>query len=333
MIRITASIVALLLLGTAVAGEREERDYIGILSGSLFTARDFRALEELAGTYRESLDRTPAGMLKLRKFYGGIEDAAPSNDPEHPNWAMAMDTVAQWISKYPGSPTPYVAKAHLLITHGWAYRGTGNASTVDPDDRLRLKQLAGEAKELLLSHKNVVSRDPESYSSIATADIALGTAEGEFRSSLDEGIEAFPNYDEYYFRGREYYSPKWYGSEQAVESFAVEAMERTRDERGYEMYARLYWAAGRRPSGGYYFQGPIANWEMMRDGIGDLVERYPDQWNVNHLAFFACVNRDHQLAEDLVQLVVEPIIESAWTRGSNFDLCRLKIEQSKSVQN
>jgi len=332
MIRVSTFIFALLLVGAAVAGEREERDSIGSLSGSLFAARDFLALEELAGSYRESQDRTSAGMLKLRKFYGGIDEAAPSNDPDPPDWAYAMDTVEQWIGEYPNSPTPYVAKAHLLAHHGWAYRGTGWASTVEPEDRVRFKQLSKKAKELLVAHKSVASRDPEFYSLVASADLALGSAEAEFRSSLDEGMAAFPSYDELYFRGREYYSPRWYGSEHAMESFIVEALRRTSDKRGREMYARLYWAAGQRTTGGYYFVGPIADWGMMRDGIRDLIGRYPDPWNVNHLAFFACVKGDLQLAEELIQMIKGPIIVSAWSGRGNFDLCQHRIDQNKTVQ-
>lgn len=332
MTRVSAFIFILLLVGAAVAGEREERDRIASSSGSLFAIRDFGALEELAGSYRESRDRTSAGMLKLRKFYGGIDEAAPSNDPDHPAWASAMDTVEQWIREYPNSPTPYIAKAHLLSHRGWAYRGTGWASTVQPEDWLKLKQLARETREFLATHKSVASRDPEFYSSVASADLVLGSTEAEFRKSLDEGMAAFPNYDELYFRGREYYSPRWYGSEEAMESFIVETVRRTSDKRGHEMYARLYWAAGQRTSGGYYLVGPIANWGMMRDGIRELTERFPDQWNVNHVAFFACLRGDRKLAEELIQMIEKPIIESAWSGQGNFDLCQHRIDQNKTVR-
>ena len=316
---------------SVVADERGERDAIAEKVSGLFLSRDFQGLEEVATAYRAGSERTSAGMWKIRKFYGGIEDTVPKKDPDHENWSAAIEIIDEWLAAHPDSPTPYIAKAHILMHRAWAYRGTGYASTVEPGDAIQLKLHAAHSKGVLMQSKRIASQDPEYYSILASIDLALGSGEREYRKSLDEGLDRYPQYDELYFRGARFYSPKWYGSEEALAAFAAEAVERTKNERGHELYARIYWAAGRDPDGIHYFRKPAANWPLMRSGIKDLVGRFPDQWNINHLAFYSCLMRDLTLAGELIPMIEEPVLESAWYRRSNLEICRRKIRDQESA--
>ena len=51
-------------------------------------------------------------------------------------------------------------------------------------------------------------------------------------------------------------------------------------------------------------------------------------WNINHLAFFACIKRDPLTARDLVDIIEEPIILSAWwSNERNYALCKNWLSQ------
>jgi hypothetical protein len=60
----------------------------------------------------------------------------------------------------------------------------------------------------------------------------------------------------------------------------------------------------------------------MKRGIVDVLKRYPDQWNINNFAHFACLAGDRKETARLTALVTEPIRE-AWAKDATlFARCR-----------
>jgi len=309
-------------VSTVAADESVIRDRIKKESEDLFRANDYAGLESIAARYRANGTRTPSGLLMLPLFYLGVADVAPEEGANRQAWKSVHDAADRWLAQYPNSPTPYIAKSHILLRRAWAYRGTSYASDVGLWNMLRFKQEAKKARDVLLARDSLTKSDPEFYTEILSTLLATGDREEDYRAYLDEGLTKYPDYDALYFRALVFHDPRWGGSENDIARFAAEAVGRTSEARGLEMYARIYWSAGQRRSGGFYFQNPPADWTKMRAGIRDLVNRYPDQWNINHLAFFACIRKDAEVAGELLEMLVEPIVESAWHSNRNYEGCK-----------
>ena len=320
-------VVAFLLAISAFASanELEQRENIQLESRDYFLAGDFQSLESIAKQYRATEERTESGLLKLPLFYDGIARSAPIEATDAEAWRTALDQADRWIATMPKSPTPYIAKSHLLLKRAWAYRGTSYANDVAMWNMLRFKQEAKKARDLLIENKSIADSDPEFYGSMLSSLLATGDKEEDYEDYLDEALTKFPNFDALYFSAATFYDPRWCGSESELSHLALQAVGRTSESRGLEMYARIYWAAGQRKSGGYYFMEQPADWQKMRAGIQEIVSRYPDQWNINRLAFFACLKEDYELARELMDDIVEPIIDSAWYQDKNYLICKSRV--------
>jgi hypothetical protein len=320
-----AAIAALAVVSgsTCLADELAERAMIEDLAASAFMESDFDALERQAEEYRTRKAKTSSGTWKLPYFYVGLAtDGLKFKKDQSAEWSEAMKKFDLWIEKYPQSPTPYVAQGEALMRRGWTFRGTGWAKGVAEADMRAYLDLAIGTISFLLEHEEIGSRDPHWYRTLADAFNAVGVDKEQFVDLIVSGLDRYPDYDELYFAAAGSLSPKWGGSAAAVEKFARAALARTKD-RGYEIYARIYWAAGLQGDGRYLFQYPEADWSDIVRGMDDVLERYPTQWNISHFAFFACYKFDQATTRRYLELVEEPIVERAWGPPINYQKCRL----------
>ena len=303
--------------------EIAEREATSNEAARLYRARDYDGLEALAKRLRDGQLRTESGTLKLRDFYRGIAGNA-LDFPKHQSdgWATAASGLDRWIAAHPNSPTPYNAKARSLHYRAATFRGTsfvGEVSRSDLNEYIRLSRQAGE---LLIEFEDIASQGPAWFSNMASTYHALGVEKDEYMQLIRRGLTEFPEYDQLYFSAVRYLDPRWYGSEKELEEFALWAVDQTRDTRGHELYARIYWSAGQKDQYTFYFQTRNANWNLMAQGMKDIVREYPTQWNINHFAWFSCYNNDHETARFFLGKIIEPIIEDAWVRRSNYDRCK-----------
>jgi hypothetical protein len=146
----------------------------------------------------------------------------------------------------------------------------------------------------------------------------LGMNRSEFQKIIDEGLNKYPLYYQLYFSALNYFAPKWHGNAKDIEEFANSAVARTKDQEGLGMYARIYWAASQYQYGERLFIDSNVVWEKMKRGIDDVLKRYPDQWNINNFALFACFAKDKQKARELFNLIKEPPILQVWKSESNY---------------
>jgi hypothetical protein len=60
----------------------------------------------------------------------------------------------------------------------------------------------------------------------------------------------------------------------------------------------------------------------MKTGFEDVVARYPDQWNYQNYAHFACQAGDSKTLDQLLSRHVRrPIIAEAWSGPVTFEEC------------
>ena len=237
-------------------------------------------------------------------------------------WFETDKTLKQWIADFPESPTPHLAYATMLLKHGTAYRGNGFAKTVKPENWKPFQKLIEQARRYLEKAKNIASRDPQWYTLMAEVAVYQGWPEKQFAFLLAEAFEKQPLYYDTYFWAVRYYSPRWYGSVAAIETFARNALKRTRAQEGYAMYTRIYWAASQVEFNETLFRESQVNWQKMKRGIDDILNKYPDNWNLNNLAKFACLAKDKEEAATLLGRIEHPLHRLVWDSPSFFYRCR-----------
>ncbi len=293
----------------AEANDCEARDQHRAEVAAMFSDGDIEALDERAAELREHQPRTPSGLLFSGQFYVGIRDALPENPQDDEAWRRAYATADAWIAAYPNSPAGYIAKANIHYQHGRAFRKQGGGVLEILFPGLYRHQQWKKALDLLDEHHRIAASDPEYYSVLLSVQQWRGVRRPVFRSALDEALAKFPDHDEIYFRGSGYYSPLFSGSTEDVDALAREAVTRTEATRGHELYVRIHWASPQR------FTQSIAtshvDTEMFRQGVADMLEDYPAQWNIQHLRYFARIRGNREMVNELTLMVEGPPIRNS----------------------
>lgn len=309
---------ATMVSNTLIAGELEERKAIKKEVIGYFNAGNYKNLLQLAQSYRLGKSRTASGLWKLTLFYSAIHEAVDIRVKDENFWSFLKSKTEKWIKEYPLYPTPYISHGIVMKGYAWKFRGSGWADTVPAEAWEPFHQHLNNAKAFLEKYKETASVDPTWYEVMAMIAIGLNMNRTEFERIIDEGLKKEPLYYQLYFAALEYFAPKWYGNERDIEEFANSAVARTKEQEGLGMYARIYWAASQTQYGEKLFTGSNVVWEKMKRGIDDVLKRYPDQWNINNFALFACLANDRQKAGELFKLIKEPPILDVWKSESNY---------------
>lgn len=331
--KVLLCLVVIFSCTNALANELQERNQIRREAADAFYSSDFTKLEALASRYLTRNEKTRSGTLKMDSFYVGIHRYMRQIDKnDDAGWSELMKSIDQWMIQYPKSPRPYIMYAKALSARAWAYRGQAFAYQVPDADMQAFIKYQKQAADYLMKHKEIGSQDPYWYVEMADFFLADIANKNKFFDIINEGLQRYPDFDKIYFSAINYLTPKWHGSAQEVEDFAMAARERTMADRGSEMYARLYWAAGLGKGNRYLFQDPPANWHLMVKGMDEILQKYPTQWNINHFAFFACFKFDSRAARKYLDMTEEPIIGKAWYRESNYTGCKQHLEKIEAAR-
>ena len=233
-----------------------------------------------------------------------------------------MEIAWQWTD-YPNSATAHLAYARMLLSHGWSFRGSGYANTVEPQNWKPFHDYVQQARVYLEKYKGVASSDPKWYELMAIIAYAQGWPEPDFSRLISEGLQREPLFYQTYFAAIDYYAPKWGGSSEAIERFAREALEKTRSAEGFAMYARIYWYASQTQFYDGLFSESLVDWTTMKKGIDDVLKKYPDSWNTNNFAKFACLSKDKAKTADLIARIEGPPLVAVWKTPSFFQQCKV----------
>ena len=238
------------------------------------------------------------------------------------NYYAVQDVVSRWINAYPDSPAARIAYSMALIDHGWSFRGCGYSNTVSADDRKSFDAYIDAAYQNLITYKYMATIDPMWYQMMLTVAYAKGWDKDEFYQVYKEAVTKEPYYYQTYFTAAEYLMPKWYGDIKQIEELAQDAVNRTKSQEGMGMYARIYWYVSSSSFETDLFTKSMADWSNMKSGFEDILKRYPDTWNSNNYARFACMAEDRGTAKDLMSTIGNEPIEQAWQPISLFSKCQ-----------
>jgi hypothetical protein len=331
-------LVAMCLSCGALAAHASVRDWSRIPEDEAFSAipqeataayraGDFPRLEAELLEYVSRGARTASGLWVGGFYTDGIETALLDPRPQTAGqWDALERRTLDQTRQYPQSALARLLHAKVLIARAWSIRGRGYANTVPESAWKPFHDGLRRADEYLVQEKQVAGILPEYY--VERIGIARGL--GRSRSEIDALLEASdrvqPGYYPAYFSVLEYLLPKWHGDALQVEAFARAAVQRTRRTEGDSMYARIYWVASQSQYGSHLFYASDAQWALMRSGFEDVVKRYPDAWNYQNYAHFACEAGDDRTLERLLsQHVQEPILPDAWTGETDYEECGRRV--------
>jgi len=308
---------------THAASELEERAAIISNARQLLLTGNFSELESILTAYKKDKSRTPSGLWKFGLIYAAIEDLATELS-ENGDFAglEALGAVMQrWAQQFPTSPSPHIAYSEVLVRHGWAYRGGGPASTVKPESWKQFRHYVALARDNLSKHKSISSIDPLWYTVMLTIARAQNWNYLDFETLLNEALDKEPYFYPTYFSALPYLLPQWHGDLVKIDRFARDAVRRTIKVEGQSMYARIYWYASQTEYGSKLFSDSGVVWQRMKTGFDDVVARYPDAWNLNNYAKFACMARDKGVAKQMLQRTQTIVVPQAWPSPTSRQEC------------
>jgi len=335
-------VVLALVLGACLLGrphaatEMEDRASIPGEVKRAFLLENFSQLEEWSRLYRTTKSRTASGLWKLTLFYGGIAQAtyeATQTPDREAAYQQLEAKLRKWADAYPNSPTAHIIRSDVLLDHAWDIRGGGYASTVPSEAWAPFRQYVAMARENLEAHKAVAAIDPRWYETMLTVARAESWDSARFDKLLNEALDREPLFYQTYFIALEYLLPKWHGSLGKIEAFARAAVNRTSKQEGRSMYARIYWYASQTQFQNDLFTDSLAVWPRMRSGFDDVIARYPDAWNLNNFAKFACLAKDKDKTRELLKRIGTDVVPQAWDPPSLREQCMNWAGQERTALN
>ena len=290
---------------------------INAVQGYLRNA-DYKKLDALRNKLLKSQERTPSGVWKLVIFYNQLKEF-PGRSREADYWVKMEARAKAWEKQAPTSGAARIFHAYVLLARGLSYRGNGFYDTVPKEDIKRMLAAVDEANAVLFyAEKQLLKdKDPELF----RASMTLTPWGDNFRAlsnrtALDKAIALHPDYHEVYFTAALYGSAMWHAAPDEIDEIARRGSKAGGADAA-AMYARVYWYANRDVYNDKLFDDPasLADWDTMKLSFEALVARYPDAWNLNAYAFFACRARDYPAMDAVLRRAGDKRVYQTWGGG------------------
>ncbi|RYF40812.1 MAG: DUF4034 domain-containing protein [Comamonadaceae bacterium] len=311
------------------AGELEDRKAISDQIAADLERSDFAAIEKryaqaLAGETRLASGIFVANRI-ARTLLSGVWKAAPTGvklaHGQDELWNPVEEKLQRWAAQFPRSALPAIALSNAYTAHGWAYRGNGMADTVAKEDWVKLEHYLGKAQEALVSRREAGEKDPNWWREMIEMARVRGWPGEQFNAVSVKAMDAFPGHYDIYFEIGLALLPKWGGSMEQVAAFMDDAVRRTRQTEGESLYGRIYWSLTGNMTEREK-RHPLLPWSKVRAGLNDVVQRYPDSWNMNSFARMACEAGDKPTAFSLLARIEGSVVEPAWHSRAQLQRCR-----------
>lgn len=317
-----AALLLAWVAGHAAAGEMEARAKIEADVHAAFAAGRYAELEDRWATALAKSQRTPSGVFVAAVIRDAIvvpptgESQVPGRDD---HWLPIERKLDDWAAKFPQSSLVAVLQARTYIDHGWSWRGDGFARTVSPEGFKKLALYSQRGYDALMARQAVGRKDPYWYVQMLALARMQSWDRDRWGALVQEATQAFPLNYNIWFAISSQLTPRWGGSPEAIAGLAAYAVEQTRKVEGESMYARVYWNVADWLDTD--LGGPDVNWKRIRAGFEDVLKRYPDNYNLNYYARFACDARDMPTARRLLLKIKGDVEQTAWRERTNYLRC------------
>ena len=302
--------------------ERAADKYFAMLLQS-----DFGDLERVAMEARSKDLRIDDGQPVLAALYEGTAGCPCHNSLTDELWQMRRTRLEAWTRQMPKSATARVALASFPVYYGWFARGNNYADSVSSNAWKSFEERVEQGRLALDALEKPDKHDEGWYAAMISVALAQHWSSQRFDALYEEASRTHPKYLPIHFNAANYYAPQWYGSQQAYTRFVQRAVDLVGPPVDAELYARLNWSQGTNTM----FQDGTADWTRMRSGFEQITRGYPDPWNLNNFARFACLARDWDTVNALAKSIGEAPVAMAWWSDARYYLqCRnIAREQAK----
>lgn len=314
----------------AVRTEQQVRDDIGAQATKLLWNEPFTEIDRVYRGYLVRGDRTPSGLWKHGVFLAAVTGAVMELDKaaSDKDWGRVETRTLGWIRSAPKSSLARLLHVEVIRRRAWHIRGGGYANTVPAAAWKPFYAHIRRARDYLGSQQALMADDPNYY--VLMVELARESPGGtDPTPAYEAGIQRFPGYYPLYFSMLHYLLPKWHGDGESIDAFARAAATRSRATEGRGLYARIYWFASQINYGDDLFAESKVKWNEMKAGFDDIVMRYPDPWNLQNYAKFACDAGDRATLAALFKRIGTNYDERAWGSQAKYDSCRRKASSSK----
>ncbi|QNA89982.1 DUF4034 domain-containing protein [Massilia sp. Dwa41.01b] len=288
---------------------------------------DFGALEKQNAYFMQPGRLEPDGTSQVSLFregYGNVLYASTKN-PEI--YLKELDALTlQWAKEHPRSALAHILHARSLLAHGQSYRGGSYAKDVPPEAWKFYHEYLRQAAEYLKDHAEVALTDSDAHYVLLSIGRGLGWSSEQMVAIAEDGLKRNPDDVSLHFAVVDHLLPKWNGTPRELDTYILQATEKTRGQFGTGMYARLYSAAAEDQFGSGLFEDSYADWDKMKRGYEDLLARYPASVRQrNRYAHMACVAKDKEVMLRLLKEIGSEVRTKEWGRNPKraFETCRL----------
>ena len=295
-------------------------DVISDEANKALRQRDFAKVDAMAQEFRDKNSLATDGQPKLMGFYSGVSKSSAACNGSigtGEEWAADKQLLLDWSRVSPQSVSAKLALALFEVSYGWNARGSGYASTVTDEGWKLFRQRIANARTMLEKLESEVANDPHWFEGMLSIALAQGWERGQFDALYQRAVGKFPYYYAYYFTKGNFYSAQWHGSQADFKQFVEESVQATEKNLGQSMYARLNWSA----QNGSMFRNGQTDWLRMKQGFEIILKDFPDSWNRNNFAKFACRAGDKKVLLEQLALVGNKIAISAWGSMEYFQNC------------
>lgn len=327
------AICLVLVQALSFASELSERAAIMADVNSALQRDDFAWIEQRYAEMNKNTERFPSGVLKSARLLYGLMGASalPSalrgsgeriQTAQEAHWVAMEKKAERWQQMYPKSSVAAFARNEAFIGHAYFFRGSRYARDVDQAMWKPFKAYIDRAFNALASQENQIVRDQAWYCAMIRVAQYQDIDASQFAQLVDEASSKYPSYYEIYFFAANKLAPKWGGSFEAFDWLANLAVSKTRKTEGMALYTRLYWSIAQGDFQDDLFTRTNADWKKMKLGFDDIVKSYPDEWNLNNYAWFACMARDRPTLERVFKQIGEDINTTLWNGPERLNRCR-----------
>lgn len=274
--------------------------------------RSYRNLEAASVEAHSPSSVIGDGQPRLAAIYMGTAGCVCGDSRTEGRWNLRGERLREWTKNYPNSVTARVALAWYPVKLGWTVRGTGYANTVSPEAWKQFYKYLDEARGALNGLDADAKNDPGWFEAMLEIANAQGWPREQYEALYEQARRKHPDYLPIYFAAANHHSPKWGGSIEDLQTFIDRATEATRPRLGETLYARLVWSEWRTLG-----DTPI-DWQRMKAGFERIVRDYPDPWNINNYAQFACSNQDWATVSALSERIGPRPVMRAWHDDASY---------------
>ncbi len=278
---------------------------------------DWAKLEAMHDDFLKRKSRATDGTWMVESFQWAFDAWFGSRD-----LARSERLVREWKEKAPESKLRPLAEAAMWQRQAWNARGGQSGGRVAAEGMQLFRERLKRSQEALDANPDGASISPIWHWVALIVAGSSGQPAAELDRRFNQGAATFPGYQTLYFTRVNYLLPQWGGNFKQVDDFIRASTTATAATEGASLYAWLYVDVSRKADG-EVFSTTKATWPEMKKSFEDMTTRFPDVWNKNLYATFACRARDRDTTRKLLEELGPKAQLGIWSSGISNEACRL----------